>query len=184
MSRVAEQSVEDALARCARGDRSAFAEILREHQSMVYGVALNFLRSPSVAEDVAQEVFLELYRNLDGIRNAAHLRFWLRRVACHRSIDRIRRAHWDAMLSLEDVPEPAAAAEAGDPLLQQKLWRLVASLPEKPRMVLVLRYQEDMALREIAEVMEIPINTVKSSLERALELLRGKLARTLGGVKV
>jgi RNA polymerase sigma-70 factor, ECF subfamily len=184
LSKGAEQVVEDALERCAAGDRSAFGEILREHQRMVYSLALHFLRNPSMAEDLAQEVFLELYRNLAAIKSGAHLRFWLRKVTCHRSIDRARRGHGNGMVSLDDVPEPAAAERARDPLLEDKLWRLVASLPHKPRMVLLLRYQEEMELREIAEVMEIPINTVKSSMERALGLLREKLARTMGGVKV
>ena len=184
MSKAAEQSVEGSLARCAGGDSSAFGEIVREHQAMVYSLALHFLRSPSMAEDLAQEVFMELYRNLSVIKSGTHLKFWLRRVTCHRSIDRVRRKGTNGTLSLDDVPEPAAAEQAHDPLLEAKLWRLVGSLPEKSRMAVILRYQEEMELREIAEVMEIPVNTVKSSLERALALLRGKLARSMGGVKV
>ena len=184
MSKVAEQTVGDALARCAAGDSSAFAEIVREYQAMVYSLALHFLRSPSMAEDLAQDVFLELYRNLGSIKSGEHLRFWLRKVACHRSIDRVRRRKPDGMLSLENVPDQAVAAKSRDPMLEAKLWKLVASLPDKQRMAVILRYQEEMELREIAEVMEIPINTVKSSIERALELLRTKLARSLGGVKV
>ena len=88
------------------------------------------------------------------------------------------------MLSLEDVPEPAVAARVRDPLLEERLWRLVGTLPDKSRMVGILRYQEELELREIAELMEIPINTVKSTIDRALELLRRKLAPSLGGVKV
>ncbi len=184
MSKVAEQAVEEALGRCAVGDRSAFAEIVRAHQSMVYSVALHFLRNPSMAEDLGQEVFLELYRNLSSIKSGVHLRHWLRKVTCHRSIDRVRRGHGGGMVSLDDVPEPATAEQVRDPLMEQKLWRLVSSLPDKARMVLILRYQEEMELREIAEAMEIPINSVKSSMDRALGLLRAKLARSMGGVKV
>lgn len=183
MSKAAEPVMEGPLERCAAGDRRAFAEIVRGHQAMVYSLALHFLRNPSLAEELAQEVFLELYRNLGSIRSAEHLRFWLRRVTCHRSIDRVRRRPPGWTLSLDEVPEPAVAAEARDPLLEGRLWRLVGSLPEKPRMVLVLRFQEELELREIAEVMEMPVNTVKSSLERALALLREKLSRTVGGVK-
>ena len=184
MNKVAEHVVEDALGRCAAGDRSAFAEIVRAHQSMVYSVALHFLRNPSMAEDLAQEVFMDLYRRLGSVKSGAHLRHWLRKVTCHRSIDRVRRGQGDGMVSLDDVPEPAAAERAHDPLLEGKLWRLVASLPDKARMMLVLRYQEEMELREIAEVMEMPISSVKSSMDRALDLLRRKLSHTLGGVKV
>ncbi|HET7099703.1 MAG TPA: sigma-70 family RNA polymerase sigma factor [Terriglobia bacterium] len=184
LRKVAEQTDGDALARCAAGDRSAFGEIVREHQAMVYSLALHFLRSPSMAEDLAQDVFLELYRNVGRIQSGEHLRFWLRKVTCHRSIDRVRRREPNGVLSLDDVPEPAVAAQSRDPLLEARLWKLVATLPDKPRMAVILRYQEEMELREIAEVMEIPINTVKSSIERALELLRTKLARSMGGVKV
>ncbi len=184
MRKAVEQTVGDALARCVAGDRQAFGEIVREHQSMVYSLALHFLRNPSMAEDLAQDVFLELYRNLGSIKSGEHLRFWLRKVTCHRSIDRVRRGHGNGTVSLEDVPEPAVAAQARDPLLEEKLWRLVGTLPDKPRMAVILRYQEELELREIAEVMEIPINTVKSSIDRALELLRRKLARSMGGVKV
>lgn len=183
MERAADQILESSLAQCVQGDRSAFAEIVRRHQAMVYSLALHFLRNPSMAEDVAQEVFLELYRNLAGIKSAAHLRFWLRKVTYHRSIDLVRHRRPEGMFSLDDVPEPAAAEATHDPLLEEKLWRLVSSLPEKPRMVLILRYQEDLQLREIAEVMEIPINTVKSSMDRALAVLREKLGRSMKGVK-
>jgi RNA polymerase sigma-70 factor (ECF subfamily) len=184
LSKVADQAVEESLARCVAGDRSAFGEIVREHQSMVYSLALHFLRNPSMAEEVAQEVFLDLYRNLPAIKSGAHLRFWLRKVACHRSIDRARRRQTDGMLSLEDAPEPAAADQDFDPLLRKKLWKLVGSLPEKPRMALILRYQEEMELQEIAEVMEMPLNTVKSTIDRALGVLRTKLSRSMGGVRV
>ena len=184
MSKAEQQVMDGPLARCAAGDRRAFAEIVGGHQAMVYSLALHFLRNPELAEDLAQEVFLELYRSIGSIRSAEHLRFWLRRVTCHRSIDRVRRQSAGTTVSLDDVPEPAAAVKTRDPLLEGQLWRLVASLPEKPRMVLVLRYQEELELREIAEVMEMPVNTVKSSLERALALLREKMSRTMGGVKV
>ena len=182
MKGAAESALEDALTRCTQGDPSAFGEVVREHQSMVYSLALHFLRDPGVAEELAQEVFLELYRSLAGIKSAAHLRFWLRKVACHRAIDYARRRGTDGALSLDDIPEPAAVAPAADPLLEERLWKLVRSLPEKWRMALILRYQEEMSVQEIAETMEMPVNTVKSSLERALAALREKLARSAGGV--
>jgi RNA polymerase sigma-70 factor (ECF subfamily) len=184
LAEATESGMESALGSAARGDTAAFGEIVRGYQAMVYSLALHFLRDASLAEDLAQEVFLELYRNLGRIKSPDHLKFWLRKVTCHRAIDHARRKRPEAMLSLKDAPEPVTMPLADDPLLEGRLWRLVASLPEKPRMALILRYQEDLTLPEIARVMETPPNTVKSMLERALGVLRTKLARTLGGVKV
>jgi RNA polymerase sigma-70 factor, ECF subfamily len=184
LNTVTEGTQETALAKLLAGDTAAFAEIVREHQAMVYSLALHFLRDPAIAEDLAQEVFLELYRNVASIKSADHLRFWLRKVTCHRSIDRARRDQRDVTLSLEDVPEPVATTPTDAPLLEERLWRMVQSLPEKPRMALILHYQEDLTVPEVAEVVGVPVNSAKSSPERALALLREKLARAGRGVKV
>lgn len=183
MLKKAEDCKEELLARFAQGEPTAFAEIVREHQAMVFSLAAHFLKDSALAEDLAQEVFLQLYQNRAAIKSADHLRFWLRKVTCHRSMDCARRSGPRRTISLEDVPEPVAADMASDPLLNRRLWKLVGSLPERSRMVLILRYQEDLAYQEIAEVMEMPVNTVKSTLERALALLRGKLERAFGGVR-
>lgn len=175
--------MENALARSLEGDTSAFGEIVREHQSMVYSLALHFLRDAALAEDVGQEVFLELYRNLARIKSAEHLRFWLRKVACHRSIDCARRGRPESMLDWKEAPE-APGPPPKDPLMQELLWRLVGSLPEKARLAILLRYQEEMTVAEIAGVLEMPLNTVKSTLDRALAMLRVKLARAMGEVRV
>ncbi len=164
-----------ALARWARGDPSAFEEIVREHQAMVFSMAYYFLRDRSVAEEIAQDVFLRLHRNLGGIKSPAHLMLWLRKVTSRRCIDEVRRNPTRPPVSLEDAPEPVDGGPASDPLLSRRLRRLVASLPENARMVIILRYQEELDLAEIAEILEIPINTVKSRLQRSLAMVREKL---------
>jgi RNA polymerase sigma-70 factor, ECF subfamily len=172
-----------ALERLAAGDAAAFEEIVLFHQRMVYSLAYHFLHDSSAAEDVAQEVFLDLHRNARRLQSAAHLEFWLRRVTAHRSIDQARRNRLP-MVSLEDGPEIAQAREDSDPWLSARLRRLVATLPPRRRMVVVLRFQEELELHEIAEIMEMPLNTVKSYLQRSLALLRGKLARCRKDVTV
>jgi RNA polymerase sigma-70 factor (ECF subfamily) len=172
------------LERAARGDQSAFAEIIREHQSMVYSLAYNYLRDRATAEEVAQEVFLHLYQSLPALESDAHVKHWLRRVACHRCIDASRRLKFRRHLSVDDLPEPAAREGFSDPLLARTLGRFIASLPERPRMIVTLRYQEDLDPAEIAEVLGMPVNTVKSHLRRALMLLREKVSRCLGEVHV
>jgi RNA polymerase sigma-70 factor (ECF subfamily) len=174
--------VDDTVVKAAQNDAFAFAEIVRDRQSMVFSLAYHFLRDRSLAEELAQEVFLELHRNLASIQSAAHLVFWLRKVTAHRSIDRTRRRSFWPMLKLEQVPEPAAVIPTRDPMLSRALAKLVASLPETPRMVVILRYQEDLEPSEIAELLEMPVSTVKSHLQRSLGLLREKLARTVGEI--
>jgi RNA polymerase sigma-70 factor (ECF subfamily) len=166
----------------AQGDLPAFADIVREHQSMVFSLAWRFLRDRALAEELAQDVFLELHRHLAAIESPAHLVFWLRKVASRRCIDLTRRRAFWPKLRLDEVPEPAARTCEADPLVSRALARLVASLPEKARMVVILRYQEDLDPGDIAELLEMPLGTVKSHLQRSLDLLRDKLARSVGEI--
>lgn len=175
--------IEAALREAARGDSVAFADLVREHQAMVFSIAWHYLQDRSLAEDVAQEVFLELYRKISGIQSASHLTFWLRRVAVHRSIDQGRRHKNRREQPLEGLPEPTTHKAPKDPFLLRQLRRGLAKLPEKQRMMVLLRYQEDLGPAEIAEILEVPVNTVKSTLHRSLEELRLKLARKIGEVR-
>jgi len=154
-----------------------FGELVRQHQSMVYSLAWRFLHDRGVAEEVAQEVFLSLHRNLRSIESPAHAISWLRKVTAQRAIDEGRKRLRRPAVALELVAEPADGVVARDPMLQETPRRLVASLPEAPRMVMVLRYQEDLDPSEIAETLNMPLGTVKSHLQRSLALLREKLER-------
>ena len=151
--------------------------VVKEHQAMVYSIAWHYLHDRAVAEEVAQEVFFSLHRNLASIQSASHAGFWLRRVTAQRAIDESRRRKRRPQVALVDVPEPAVPPLSTDPLLGDTLRRLVAALAETPRMVVILRYQEDMDPSEIADVLDMPLATVKSHLQRSLALLREKLAR-------
>lgn len=149
---------------------------------MVFSVAYHFLRNAAAAEEVAQDVFLALFKALGTLESKAHVTFWLRRVACHRSIDYARRNRIAAAeISWEQLPEPHQAASESDPMMSRRLRQFVAALPPKMRMVVILRYQEDAALEEIADAMKIPLNTVKSTLHRAHAMLRSKVEQAIGG---
>lgn len=174
---AAPEETATSLERAAAGDHAAFGDLVREHQSMVFSLALHCLRDRALAEELSQDVFLQLYRNLGEIESPAHLKFWLRRVASHRAIDVARRRRWWPRFGLDDVPEPAQPAHGGDSLLRSHLAKLVATLPESQRAVVVLRYQEDLDPTEIAAVLDMPLATVKSYLHRALGMLRRKLGK-------
>lgn len=169
----------DTLTRARQGEQAAFAALVREHQAMVFSVARNFLRDRNIAEEVAQDVFLHLYRHLAVIESPEHLKYWLRKVTGHRCIDYARRNKMQTV-EWEGVSEPAAPVKSADLLLEQTLRRFVATLPEMPRLIVTLRYQEDMDPTEIAQALEMPLNTVKSHLRRSLAMLREKVGRSLG----
>lgn len=152
-----------------------FADVVRAHQAMVFSIALHFLRDRSSAEEIAQDVFLQLYRRFSEIETDAHVAFWLRRVTSHRCIDFARKRKWRATVALEDAPEPSVNREHEDPWLHRKLHDSIVSLPDKPRMVMILRYQEDLGPEEIAVLLEMPVRTVKSHLQRSLATLREQI---------
>jgi RNA polymerase sigma-70 factor, ECF subfamily len=168
----------------AENDEQRFRNLMLEHQSMVFSIALRILGDRSMAEEAAQDVFLELHTKLSELASEAHVLYWLRRVTVHRSIDRIRRRQRQPEVAMDwnelpELPDNSAAASQGDPLLNRWLHQLVRSLPTVARTVLVLRYQEDMSPDEISQALDMPVATVKSHLQRSLRLLREKSVRVL-----
>lgn len=164
----------ETLRRAREGDHEAFADIVAEHESMVFSLVYHFFADRDRSEEIAQEVFLQLYRNLGAIESPAHLLFWLRQVTARRCIDAMRRARLRPV-ALEEVPEIRSHDRDADPLLERTLRRLVAELPDSQRLVVTLRYQEDLDPSEICRIAGMPVNTVKSHLHRALAALRKKL---------
>ena len=179
-------ATKDILARSIRGEPAAFAVVVRQHQAMVFSIAFHFLHDRASAEELSQEVFLHLHKNMRAIQSPSHLVYWLRKVTTHRCIDQARRRKLRPRVSLteylERAPEPAASRPTADPLLAMVLQKLIAGLPERSRMIVILRFQEDLEPSEIAETLDIPLGTVKSNLHRSLLVLRGKLERERKGV--
>jgi RNA polymerase sigma-70 factor (ECF subfamily) len=154
-----------------------FENAVRQHQGLVYSIALNYFHNAATAEEVAQEVFLQLYENRGGVESGNHCVAWLRRTTVHRCIDTLRRSSFQREVQVEDLPEVPVHAQETDPLLHEALRRLIASLPEKPRAVMVLRFGEDMDPDEIGQTLQMPVRTVWSHLRRATALIREKAAR-------
>ena len=159
-----------------------FGELLEKHQSLVYSIAFNFLRDEAAAEDVAQDVFLELHKNLARLNGDEHVTYWLKKVASRKCIDYSRRRKIRRAETLDEVDEPGVSPILSDPFLSDRLTRGIAALAETPRMVLVLRFQEEMEPAEIADMLAMPVNTVKSHLQRSLSALRQRLDRVRGKV--
>jgi RNA polymerase sigma-70 factor (ECF subfamily) len=157
-----------------RGDHAAFARLVRTHQARVFSVALRMTGRREDAEELAQDVFVQLYAALPQIHSAAHLLHWLLRAITHRSIDRLRQRERSPRLVQIDVAEHAADENAVDPLWSRRLRALLRELPPAPRAVVLLRYQEDLDPTEIAATLDMSLNTVKSHLRRSLDWLRAQ----------
>ena len=156
-----------------------FELILKENQAMVYSIAYNFFHNPSLAEEVAQDVFLQLYQNLQAVASPSHATSWLRRTVAHRCIDGLRHRSMQNEVQFDELPDIAEDCPETDPFLQARLRRLVASLPERLRIVVVLRYGEDMDVEDISRTLEMPVRTVWSNLQRATAMMREKASRYL-----
>src|SRR5687768_14316675 len=145
-----------ALERARSGDQQAFAEIIRSNEAMVFSLAYHFFHDRSRAEEIAQDVFLQLYRSLESLESPSHVVHWLRQVTTRRCIDQVRRTRLRAV-SLDEVGEIAGKERSSDPLLARKLRELIAALPEKQRVIVTLRYQEDLDPSEICSIVNLPV---------------------------
>lgn len=178
------------------GDQSVFSLIVERYQDRVYTLCLRWMGNRAVAEEVAQDVFLALYRSLERFRGDAQLKTWIFRVAINHCKNRRlyrKRRHQDRHEPLEgnrdddDAPVRQLAADqpgtdahtfAGEAesLVQQAL----GELDEEQRQIIVLRDVEDLSYEEISEIMDLPRGTVKSRLHRARSQLAAILQRWVG----
>jgi RNA polymerase sigma-70 factor, ECF subfamily len=163
------------LTQARAGDAGAFAALVRAHQGSVFSIGLRMLNRRDAAEDLAQDVFLQLYRKLTDIESPEHLGFWLRRVAANLAIDWLRRLPYASTQPLEEGSEVAAQESPQDPLMDRQLQRLLHELSPQARAVMLLRYQEDRDLAEIGAMLDMPVNTVKSHIKRSLTALRSRM---------
>ncbi|HEY4009778.1 MAG TPA: sigma-70 family RNA polymerase sigma factor [Acidobacteriaceae bacterium] len=167
-----------------RTEAAEFRGVVERHQRMVFSLALRVTGEYGAAEEVAQDVFLELFRSAEKLSSEDHVRFWLRRVTVHRATDALRRQAHRPETQAEEWMDDAAPAD-GDAMagvgtvLEARLEELLGTLPEQMRVAVVLRYQEEMTPDEIAKLLGQPVATVKSNLQRGLKLLRRKAEITM-----
>lgn len=175
------------ITRAAGGDPAAFQALVERYRSMVYRVAYQFAGNHYDAEDIAQEVFLKVYRSLDKFRQDAQLSSWLYRIAMNACIDyRRRHAPAGAAPSAEEAehqlsntpaetPGPEDRAYAGE--LGEVLEAEINRLPQGQRLVFVMRHHQGLKLGEIADALGLAEGTVKRQLHAAVHRLRRALSR-------
>ncbi len=158
----------------AQRDESAMAEVFDRYSGLVYAIAMRVLKEPTLAEDVMQEVLLQVWRSPNGfVAQRGSLASWLTVVARNRSIDVLRRrAHQEPLEGLT-VPEPRSMARSvEDDLLMTEVRNVVKSLPEEQRSSLQMAYFDGLSHTEIAERTGIPLGTVKTRIRAGLTTVR------------
>ena len=177
--------------RCRQGDPTAFARLVALHEGMVFNLAARLIGDAEEAKDVAQDVFLQVYRTLGRFEGRSSLKTWIYRIAVHEASNhrrsRIRRHRREPFSLEESTTEPVSSladgrAETPYQVLEQSerqdlVKRALASLAQPYRTVVVLREMEGLSYEEIARVLGVAEGTVKSRLMRGRELLRRKISR-------
>ncbi len=183
-------SDEELLTRFRAGQAEAFEGLVRRYERELYGYLRRYVGDPGLAEDVFQNTFLQLYQKIDQYEAGRPVRPWLYTIATHQAIDAMRRAGRRPAVSLDQVRDSDAEGElhslldlmeSGGPDALERLQGMerrdyvraaVDSLSEHLRGVVILAYYQGLKYREIAEVLGIPVGTVKSRLHAALGKLQ------------
>jgi RNA polymerase sigma-70 factor, ECF subfamily len=156
------------------GDDAAFGELVRRRQGAVRGLLRGMAGSASTADDLAQEAFVQAWKQIRSLRTPAAFNGWLRRIAVNVFLQHTRRAQAAPISVLPD--DPPVAATATDTDLELDLQRALAQLRPAERLCIVLSYQEGLSHSEIVELTGLPAGTVKSHISRGASRLRETLA--------
>ena len=175
--------------RCAARDEEACAELVSEHQRMVYQLSLNLLGDHNEALDLSQEVFLRVFRTIHSFRGHSTLRTWIYRIVVNQARNRQRwwrRRHRSQQVSLDEhirdhgeLPSPGNGSSPdrllGQKQLGERIRTALERLPFDQKTALVLREIDGLSYEEIGFSLGIAVGTVKSRLARARDALRGQL---------
>jgi RNA polymerase sigma-70 factor (ECF subfamily) len=174
----------------AQGDTSAFENLIERHQALVAGTAARMLGSNSDVEDIAQQVFIRVWKSARRYVPRARFTTWLLKITRNLVFNELRRARRRAQVPLQSDPgkeelpvkdeiNPAPDASLLEDELKRAIEEAIMQLPESQRMALVLRRYEQLSYEQIADVLDLSVPAVKSVLFRARTELRSRLSRYL-----
>ena len=155
------------------GDRNAFAELVRRHQSSVRNLMRRFSRDNNLADDLAQQTFLRVWMNLKSLKEAKAFAGWLKKIAVSIWLQHLRK---NDVLNFSEEWDDTERSSTETPALAMDLDQALSLLPEPVRLCLVLSYQEGMSHEEISKATELALGTTKSHIKRGSEKLRSLLA--------
>ena len=163
--------------RARRGDRHAFAELVRASGARLDATARLILRDPDLAQDAVQETLIRAWRSLPGLRDPATFDHWLHSLVAHACIDLIRKRRRRVIeVELAPIHDSSTLDDAAWVADRDQLDRALARLEPDTRAVVVLHFYLDLPLPRVAEMLGIPVGTAKSRLHRSLGVLRSSLA--------
>lgn len=166
------------LARVVGGDHDAFAQIMRNHEDRVFSVCLRIMGNREHALDATQETFLTAFRKAEQFKGNSALGTWIYRIAVNTCYDQLRkqkRRKTDPMPEHLDPSDHSAQDEVDSAALRPEIQRAMAAIPEDFRSAVVLSDIEGLALPDVAEILGIPVGTVKSRVFRGRRLLAQEL---------
>ena len=183
-----DEMIREKIKQVKKGDQSSFEDIVIYFQNRIYQHCYRMLGNAHEAEDIAQEAFIRAYTNIDSFDNRKKFSTWLYRIATNLTIDRLRKRKPDYFLDAEmkgtdglDMYTrlPSQDRSPGEEVegleLQRFIHQEIARLPPKYRSIIMLRYLEEFSLKEISDILNIPLGTVKTRIHRGREALRKKL---------
>jgi len=168
--------------RAKAGEVEAFSQLVRRHQRVVYNLAYRFMRDASLAEDMVQEAFLKAYRLLKGFRGDCGFSTWMYRVTCSVCLSELNRRKKRNEVAFnaahEHIPGQTHIQATDN---SEIIRRCVTKLPDRYAMVVTLYYLKELPYDEIADVMNIPVGTLKTWMHRARKQLRKIVEEELSG---
>jgi RNA polymerase sigma-70 factor (ECF subfamily) len=176
--------------RAQAGDVSAYDELVRRHLDRAHAVAFRILRDREDARDVAQDAFVRAWRALPRFEGRSEFSTWLQRIVTNLAINRLQRDRLRSATSIDDLlhlRDPREAAPVENTTTTRRVAEAIAALPPAQRTAFVLRFQEDLSVKETAERMGVSEGAVKASAFHAIRKLRtalADLAPEIGGLMV
>ncbi len=180
--KTAMSNLDHLIDRCQQGELDAFAELFHQRKERVYRLALTILRSEQDAEDVTQDVFLRVFRQVGDFQGQSAFNTWLTAIVVNACRDKLRRQRLRQAIPLEWLRRKPAGDSSAEMAEEERerhsLWACVDQMETQYRLPVILFYYEGLSADEVAQVLKLPVKTVYSRLNTAREKLRRALHET------
>lgn len=172
-----------------QGDEQAFNQLVRLYQARIWNLTRTYVKDEEEAKDLTQDIFVTAYRSLGHLRDDAKFGAWLYQLAlnhCRNRYKRLKRRGFFSNLSLDDPDNPIPLSQGDTPERQlerrdtaEVVRNAIAAMPETEKEILLLRDLQELSYEEISAILDIPLGTVKSKLNRARLALKDRLKKML-----